>query len=106
MAQDGQSDVSTAGKVAYQPLSPLKGQIRLLQILPPLPNGRVSCALSTVSLSDKPAFICLSYVWGDASVTEEVIVDGNPMQVTKKSCCRSEECQAPLGKYLLRLRCY
>ncbi|KAH9203347.1 heterokaryon incompatibility, partial [Leptodontidium sp. 2 PMI_412] len=38
--------------------------------------------LSTVSLDDSPQFIALSYVWGDAAITEDIMVNGITMPVT------------------------
>lgn len=66
----------------YQPLDNPSSQIRLIEILSQSPDERVSCKLHTVSLDEKPYYICLSYVWGDQSVTEEILIDGIPTQVT------------------------
>ncbi|KAF4468086.1 heterokaryon incompatibility [Fusarium albosuccineum] len=65
----------------YCPLSHAR-EIRVLEILSHPGQEMVTCRLHTVSLDSKPYFVCLSYVWGNASVREEIIADGKPMQVT------------------------
>src|SRR5438270_9719627 len=42
-----------------------------------------SCLLATVSLLNKPRFNAFSYVWGDASATETILLDVIPWQVTR-----------------------
>ncbi|KAG5814432.1 hypothetical protein H9Q74_002677 [Fusarium xylarioides] len=66
----------------YQPLNKDKREIRLLEILPNTPDGKVNCKLHTVLLTPDLYYTCLSYVWGDPNITEEIIVDGVPRQVT------------------------
>ncbi|UPK99273.1 hypothetical protein LCI18_010208 [Fusarium solani-melongenae] len=66
----------------YHPFNNPHREIRLLEILSRSPTDKVVCKLHTVSLDTKPEFVCLSYVWGDESITEEIIVDGIPIQVT------------------------
>ncbi|RTE83173.1 hypothetical protein BHE90_002234 [Fusarium euwallaceae] len=66
----------------YQPLDSPSSHIRLIEILSQSHEERVSCKVHTVSLDTKPYYIRLSYVWGDPSVTEEILVDGIPTQVT------------------------
>ncbi|KAM0421305.1 hypothetical protein ACHAPT_010834 [Fusarium lateritium] len=66
----------------YQPLDNPGKQIRLIEILSESPDEKVSCKLHTVSLDAKPYYICLSYVWGDPSITDEILVNGVPTQVT------------------------
>ncbi|KAM0425995.1 hypothetical protein ACHAPT_008624 [Fusarium lateritium] len=66
----------------YQPLDNPSKQIRLLEILSESSDELVNCKLHTVSLDEQPYHIYLSYVWGDPSVTQEITVDGIPIQVT------------------------
>ncbi|KAF4419334.1 heterokaryon incompatibility het-6 [Fusarium acutatum] len=66
----------------YQPLNKDKRDIRLLEILPNTPDGKANCKLHTVLLTPDLYYTCISYVWGDPKVTEEIIVDGVPRQVT------------------------
>jgi hypothetical protein len=65
----------------YQPLNKDKREIRLLEILPNTP-GTVNCKLHTVLLTPDLYYTCLSYVWGDPKITEEIIVDDVSRQVT------------------------
>jgi hypothetical protein len=69
----------------YQPLDPIKQEIRLLELLPAPNNGQIqaSCQLSSVSLLEKRPFTALSYVWGDALATETILLNGIKWQVTK-----------------------
>jgi hypothetical protein len=66
----------------YQPLNQGLLEIRLLHILPMSQNGQFRLKLGTVSLKENPAFIALSYVCGDASVTKKITVSGNIVSVT------------------------
>jgi hypothetical protein len=67
----------------YKPLVVENSEIRLLQLHAPFSEkGPVRCTLSTISLTVEPNFVALSYVWGDASITEDIIVDGVLVPVT------------------------
>ncbi|KAF5632753.1 heterokaryon incompatibility het-6 [Fusarium sp. NRRL 52700] len=66
----------------YQPLNKDKREIRLLEILPITPDGKVNCKIHTALLTPDLSYTCISYVWGDPKVTEEITVDGVPRQVT------------------------
>ncbi|KAF4964990.1 hypothetical protein FSARC_7168 [Fusarium sarcochroum] len=66
----------------YQRLNTDRREIRLLEILSESPNDKVECKLHTVPLTPETYYVCLSYVWGDPSITEEVIINGIPRQVT------------------------
>jgi len=68
-----------------RPLPDSRRYIRLIIIQPAQdPNGIVECSLGTIPLFDPetPAYVALSYVWGDASVTEEIRVNSAPLAVT------------------------
>lgn len=67
----------------YQPLDPSRRQIRLLQIVDGSENGPIECVLHTVDFDDIDfEFAALSYVWGDESITKDVLVDGHSRAVT------------------------
>ncbi|KAI1017035.1 hypothetical protein LB504_007050 [Fusarium proliferatum] len=66
----------------YQPLNKDKREIRLLEILPNTPDDKVNCKLHTVLLTPDLYYTCIAYAWGDPKITEEIIVDGVPRQVT------------------------
>ena len=65
----------------YQPLG--RDEIRLLTILPSAdPSRQISCELQTVSLSPKPHYRALSYVWGDPIPTATIEINGLQRDVT------------------------
>jgi hypothetical protein len=69
----------------YRPLNTKNREIRLVEILD-TPDGSVCCQLSTVAFTNpatKPQYSALSYVWGDASDTENITVNGKTVPVTK-----------------------
>ncbi|KAF2742128.1 heterokaryon incompatibility, partial [Sporormia fimetaria CBS 119925] len=43
----------------------------------------VSLSIQYASLDDPPEYYALSYVWGDMNHTEQILVDGAPIHVTK-----------------------
>jgi hypothetical protein len=58
--------------------------IRLIEVLAaasPDDSSPVSCKLHVVSLDYSPVYIALSYVWGNASVTKTILLDGEPFVV-------------------------
>jgi hypothetical protein len=69
-------------KILYQPLDKGRCEIRLLEIVSARPKTSIQCRFHIAPLDDNTAFTALSYVWGDATITEEIIVDGNPISVT------------------------
>ncbi|KAL5325717.1 hypothetical protein ACEPPN_006847 [Leptodophora sp. 'Broadleaf-Isolate-01'] len=42
----------------------------------------IRCSLDTVPLDEAPSYEALSYVWGDPKITQQIIIDGKPFQVT------------------------
>lgn len=67
----------------YQPLDPSIPQIRLIEITcSGSSNDKIQCVMNTVDLSENPSFVALSYVWGDPSETEEILLNGIPHAVT------------------------
>ncbi|KUI62365.1 Heterokaryon incompatibility protein 6, OR allele [Cytospora mali] len=67
----------------YQPLNTYLNEIRLLSLQPSKNiDGPITCSLNTVSLDDKPLFEALSYVWGDATATADIFVDGVAFSAT------------------------
>jgi hypothetical protein len=65
----------------YTALDTDVNEIRLLTLLPNDEAGRVCCTLKHVSLINPPEYVALSYCWGDASITKEIMIDGVPVQV-------------------------
>lgn len=48
-----------------------------------LEGSVISCTLQTVSLLAKPAFLALSYTWGDPKIRKSITVDGKSSQITQ-----------------------
>ncbi|KAH6665722.1 heterokaryon incompatibility protein-domain-containing protein [Halenospora varia] len=65
------------------PLNSAHREIRVLMLHDGNEQDPVSCTLKRISLDDKNAkFNALSYVWGDAADTREIIVNGKIIHVT------------------------
>jgi hypothetical protein len=63
----------------YQPLDTLRKQIRLVEIFPATSaddTEPVQCRLNVTNLDHAPPYLALSYVWGDAAITQDVILNG------------------------------
>lgn len=60
----------------YYSLDESRRLIRLLTLLPCEDDeGQIACQLETASLADGPEYAAMSYVWGDADVTTEILVN-------------------------------
>jgi len=72
-----------ASQYLYQSLNKDNSKIRLLDIVA-LENGAsIRCEVQVVSLQDNPVYSALSYVWGDPSITEDILIDSSTLTVTK-----------------------
>jgi hypothetical protein len=63
--------------VLYQPLQKDELEIRLLAIHPCDKDGRIECSLYHSHLHEDLKFKALSYVRGDPTKTEEIIINGH-----------------------------
>ena len=72
------------GPSLYHKLDEFKAQTRLVTIEKASDSDalNIRCRLSVVSMHDKLSYIALSYVWGDPTVTESILVDDIPLSVT------------------------
>lgn len=76
----------------YRPLRLEEGEIRLM-VIETLDTRastfnsdhqqQVRCRLEHVCLRDQPRYTALSYAWGDPSITQDLILDGQRLQVTQ-----------------------
>ena len=68
----------------YTPVSldTSRGEIRLITLRPGGWEEKISCTIEMSCIHDSPIYEALSYVWGDASVTREIYLDGQPFHVT------------------------
>jgi hypothetical protein len=61
-------------------------EIRVLELLSdrkddPKGDYEIACRLHTISLGDKTPFVAISYVWGAATDTQDIILDGDVFSV-------------------------
>lgn len=86
----------------YTSLSREGKQIRLLR----LPQRRqqcedqtieqeISCAFSVVSLEDAPVYEALSYVWGEPAKEKTILIDNEPVAVTRNLHDALSQLQSP-----------
>jgi hypothetical protein len=72
-----------SGDSIYEPLRKEENEIRLIRIHPSNDqNARIECSIVNAMLTDSLRFTALSYVWGDANVTEEITVNESPFAVS------------------------
>lgn len=55
---------------------------RLLTLHPGLPGSVISCELEVVPICMSQPYEALSYVWGDPTVTKEIVLQGSPFRIT------------------------
>lgn len=76
----------------YRPLRLEEGEIRLMFIetlgtqastLNSDHQPRLCCRLEHVCLRDQPRYTALSYAWGDPTMTQDLVLDGQRLQVTQ-----------------------
>ena len=71
------------GILLYSPLDKSQEEIRLITInCCENDEAPVSCRLETVSLENSPEYAAMSYVWGDATITEKILVNGEAFSAT------------------------
>ncbi|KAK1527753.1 uncharacterized protein CCOS01_08015 [Colletotrichum costaricense] len=57
-------------------------QIRLFTLWPGTQENSIQGVFSVATLDDGPDYQCISYVWGDASDTKDITVNGKDFQIT------------------------
>ncbi|KAI1132606.1 heterokaryon incompatibility protein-domain-containing protein [Nemania abortiva] len=69
--------------VIYSPLDYTRSEVRFIEIMPSTTNDQwVSCRLKTMELAEDVRYAALSYVWGDANTTDDIVVNGINLPVT------------------------
>jgi hypothetical protein len=82
------SDINAQGRhndrsSLYRPLSDTSPEIRLLTLRAAnSTHATIECGLHCAFLDDKPEYTAISYVWGDPSITENIVVEGCVLPVT------------------------
>jgi len=84
LASHSSHSIDMTSRSLYTPLNESRSEIRLLEIAQGGDNNNVTveCKLTVLSLKDNPKFTALSYCWGDAKVTENILLDGRITPVT------------------------
>jgi hypothetical protein len=69
---------------SYIPLAANSEDCRLLHLLPASFETEIQVEMRVMNLDDWEVeqYGCLSYVWGDASVTKPILVNNHQVQVT------------------------
>ncbi|KAF2191921.1 heterokaryon incompatibility protein, partial [Zopfia rhizophila CBS 207.26] len=71
----------------YRTLHCSRSEIRLLKLLPKDGSEKhkfiPTCRIFHATLHEKPKFVALSYVWGDATNSRLILVENTPVTVTK-----------------------
>lgn len=77
------TDFSRTSPYLYSPIDPELDQIRLVTLYPGKWSEPIRCSLRTVSLSNKPRYQALSYVWGDWTKPKLIRLGGKNFWVTQ-----------------------
>jgi hypothetical protein len=87
---------------AGRPLNNERSEIRLLALhAATCTHAPIECSLQNASLNDKPHFMAISYVWGDAYITEDIIVDGYNVPITTNLASALRHLRAVFGQIVL-----
>ena len=98
------SDRVRACHSVYEQLPVNKSRTRVLLFHPHSSNeALVSCSLEVMTLDPEPSrsYTALSYVWGDASVTEDIAVNGILFAVTSNLATALRQIRKSYGEVLL-----
>lgn len=88
----------------YEQLPVSESRTRVLVLhSQPSDTALVTCSLEVMAIDPEPctAYTALSYAWGDASVTEDVIVNGVPFAVTSNLASALRQIRKTFGQVLL-----
>jgi Heterokaryon incompatibility protein (HET) len=70
----------------YDNLNSSNKEIRLLLLKPSKSSkAQIECSLVNVSLNDNPTFEALSYAWGNPTIVESILLDGQIFHVTSNA---------------------
>ena len=93
-----------AYRSVYEQLPLNRSQTRVLRLHSQLSNAAlVSCSLEVIALDPEPSMVytALSYVWGDASVNEDIILNGVSFAVTSNLASALKQIRESFGEVLL-----
>ncbi|KIW00685.1 uncharacterized protein PV09_07869 [Verruconis gallopava] len=66
----------------YEPLA-AENHIRLITLLPGKWDSKIKCKLRVAKLEEPPAYKALSYVWGDVTRSEKILLNGKVCHITR-----------------------
>ncbi|KAI1329821.1 HET-domain-containing protein [Xylariaceae sp. FL0255] len=73
---------SFAGVSPHRPLNAETGEIRIVTLFPDTFGGPIRCEIEHIILGEGADYEAVSYCWGDAKITEPILLDGKPYPVT------------------------
>ena len=98
------SDWLRACRLVYEQLPVNQSRTRVLLLHSHTSNAApVSCSLEVMTLDPEPSrtYMALSYVWGDASVTEDITVNGVLFAVTTNLASALRQIRKGFGEVFL-----
>ena len=93
-----------AYRSVYEQLPLKESQTRVLRLHSHLSNTKlVSCSLEVMTLDPEPSMVytALSYVWGDARATEDIILNGVSFAVTSNLASALKQIRKGFGEIRL-----
>lgn len=93
-----------ACRSVYKQLPLNKSQTRIFRLHSHSSNATIlSCSLEVMTLDPEPSMVykALSYVWGDASITEDIIVNGVSFAITSNLASALKQIRKAFGQVLL-----
>ncbi|KAI1360150.1 heterokaryon incompatibility protein-domain-containing protein [Xylaria arbuscula] len=70
------------GRSPHRPLDKEGREIRIVRLLPNVFGAPVECELEHIVLEPGADYEAVSYCWGDASITQPILLDGEPYPIT------------------------
>ncbi|KAJ3569671.1 hypothetical protein NPX13_g6005 [Xylaria arbuscula] len=70
------------GRSPHRPLDKEGKEIRIVRLLPNVFSAPVECELEHIVLEPGADYEAVSYCWGDASITQPILLDGEPYSIT------------------------
>lgn len=70
--------------IHYSALNVAKHELRVLNVRSGSVEDTIKCSLTHISLTNRPTYSALSYVWGNPNERAPITIEGAVVQVTKK----------------------
>ncbi|TLD36846.1 HET-domain-containing protein [Venturia nashicola] len=82
-ADENHENTETGPPFCYDSLPDSRKHIRLLQILPGMPQDDVRCLIYPVALEDCPEYEALSYCWGNVTERTPILINEYSLDITR-----------------------